>query len=65
VEAASSLEHAVVGEGAFGPGPGVCVGKREIAHSDDECTLDVRLTKSVISFRRSGLGAGDRKLHNH
>jgi hypothetical protein len=56
----AGLDHAVIGEGAFGPGPAVWVGKREIAHFDDEFTLDVRLTKPVIRARRSELAADGR-----
>jgi hypothetical protein len=56
----AALDPAVVGEGAFGAGPAVWVGKREIAHFDDESTLDVRLTRSVIRARRSQLVADPR-----
>jgi hypothetical protein len=44
-----------VGEGAFGPGPALWVGKREVAHFDDERTLDIRLTKDEIRRRRAEL----------
>jgi hypothetical protein len=56
----TGLDHVALGEGAFGPGPAVWVGKREIADFDDEFTLDVRLTKSVIRARRSELAADGR-----
>jgi hypothetical protein len=36
---------AVVGEWAFNYGPAIWVGKREVAHFDDEGTLDLRLTR--------------------
>ena len=45
----------MLGEGAFSPGPAVWVGKREVAHFDDDHTLDVRLTRKQISARRSEL----------
>ena len=48
-----------VGEGAFSPGPALWLGKREVAHFDDEHTLDVRLTKSEIRRRRNELSAHD------
>lgn len=51
----AELDHAAISEGAFGAGAAVWVGKREIAHFDDESTLDVRLTKPVIRARRSEL----------
>jgi hypothetical protein len=53
----AELDQAQIGEGACGPGPAVWVRKREIAHFDDECTLDVRLTKAVIRARRAELVA--------
>jgi Family of unknown function (DUF5519) len=56
----AGLDDAVIGEGAFGPGPAVWVGKREIAHFDNKLTVDVRLTKSVIRARRSELAADGR-----
>jgi Family of unknown function (DUF5519) len=60
IDRCADLAHASIGEGAFGPGPAVWVGKREVAHLDDESTVDVRLTKSVIRARRSQLAADDR-----
>jgi hypothetical protein len=60
IDRCAGLDNAVVGEGAFGPGPAVWVGKREIAHFDNEITVDVRLTKSVIRARRSELAADER-----
>lgn len=47
-------------EGAFTPGLALWVGRREIAHFDDERTLDVRLTKAVIRSRRDELTADER-----
>jgi hypothetical protein len=44
-----------LGEGAFAPGPALWVGTREVAHFDDEHTLDVRLTKPEIQRRRQEL----------
>ena len=49
-----------LGEGAFTPGLALWVGRREIAHFDDERTLDVRLTKAVIRSRRDELAAHER-----
>jgi len=49
------LDGVVVGEGAFSPGPAIWVGRREVAHFDDDDTLDVRLTKRLISERRAEL----------
>jgi Family of unknown function (DUF5519) len=57
IERCAGLDNAAIGEGAFGPGPAVWVGKREIAHFDNESTLDIRLTKSVIRARRPELAA--------
>jgi hypothetical protein len=50
-----------VGEGAFAPGPALWVGTREVAHFDDERTLDVRLTKPEIRRRRTEL-EGDARV---
>lgn len=60
VERCAELEHVAVGESAFGAGPGVWVGKREVAHLDDRSTLDVRLTRAVIRARRAELVAHER-----
>jgi hypothetical protein len=49
-----------IGEGAFSPGPALWVGKREVAHFDDERTLDVRLTKAEIRRRRHELKSDER-----
>lgn len=54
------LDGAVIGEGAFSPGPALWVGKREVAHLDGDQTLDVRLTKNVIASRRPALRSDDR-----
>jgi len=48
------LDGVAVSEGAFSPGPAIWVGRREVAHFDDD-TLDVRLTKQLISERRAEL----------
>jgi hypothetical protein len=56
----AELEGAAVGEGAFGPGTAVWVGKREVAHFDTEEVLDIRLTKSLIRSRRSDLRDDER-----
>ena len=53
-------DGATIGEGAFGAGPALWVGKREVAHFDAECTLDVRLTKTEIRRRRDELNADAR-----
>lgn len=50
-----------IGECAFGDGPPLWLGKREIAHFDGRSTLDVRLTKAIISGRRQQL-AGDERV---
>ena len=60
VERLLSVEGAIVGEGAFSPGPALWVGKREIAHLDGDQTLDVRLTRKVIASRRTELRADTR-----
>ncbi len=57
----ADLDDAVIGEGSFSPGPAVWVGTREVAHGDNDQTLDVRLTKKVIRGRRSGL-QGDARI---
>lgn len=49
----AGLPNAAISEGAFGDGAAVWVGKREVAHFDDESTLDVRLTKPLIRAYRS------------
>lgn len=55
-----SCEGTAVGEGAFEPGPALWLGKRDIAHFDDERTLDVRLTKAEIRRRRVELEQDER-----
>jgi hypothetical protein len=57
----ADLDGAVISAGAFSPGPAVWVGRREVAHGEDDRTLDVRLTKKVIRGRRSGL-QGDPRI---
>jgi hypothetical protein len=60
IEQCAELEGVGAAEGAFAPGPAICVGKREVAHFDADGALDVRLTKQVIHSRRSELEADDR-----
>ncbi len=60
LERLGRIDGAIIAEGAFAPGPALWVGKREIAHFDDEHTLDVRLTRNVISTRRSTLRVDNR-----
>lgn len=60
LEDCAEAGRAFVGEGAFAPGPAIWVGKREIAHFDNERTLDVRLTKEAIRARRAALRSDDR-----
>jgi hypothetical protein len=55
VERLAALDGAALGDGAFGPGPAVWVGRREVAHLDGDGTLDVRLTRQAISARRTEL----------
>ena len=55
-----SGDGSAMGEGAFAPGPALWVGRREVAHFDDERTLDVRLTKAVIQLRRVELKSDGR-----
>lgn len=61
IERLGRLHGGAIGEGAFSSGPAVWVGKREVAHFDDDQTLDVRLTKRVIRVRRPSLEA-DRRI---
>jgi len=60
IERAAEMPGAALGDGAFGDGRAVWVGKREVAHFDDEHTLDIRLTKSVIRIRRAELESDER-----
>jgi Family of unknown function (DUF5519) len=60
LDRSAKLDGVVVAEGTFGPGPALWVGKREVAHFDDEDTLDIRLTKAQIRARRSEFKADDR-----
>lgn len=55
IEAGGAIDGAAVGEGAFGPGPAVWVGRREVAHFDADGALDVRLTRQVVRARRDEL----------
>jgi hypothetical protein len=54
------LDGATLGEGRFGPGPAVWVGRREVAHPDADGTVDVRLTRKLIMDRKSDLEADPR-----
>jgi len=49
------LDGVVVNEGACSPGPAIWVGRRDVAHFDGDDKLDVRLTKQLISERRTEL----------
>jgi hypothetical protein len=60
IKRCAALDGAALGEGAFGPGPAVWVGTREVAHFDHDRTLDVRLTKAVIRARRAELKPDNR-----
>lgn len=59
-ESCSGLDGVQIGEGAFAPGPALWVGTREVAHVDADGSLDVRLTRQVISRRRAELRADQR-----
>ena len=54
VRCCDGLDGAVVSKGAFSPGPAIWVG-REVAHFDGDDTLDLRLSKRLISERRAEL----------
>jgi hypothetical protein len=60
LERCAEVDGAAIGEGAFGAETAIWVGTREVAHFDDEHTLDVRLTRQVIRDRRGELTADDR-----
>jgi len=60
IDGIGGIDGVAIGESAFSDGPGVWVGKREIAHFDDDNTLDVRLTKAAIRSRRDALRADER-----
>jgi hypothetical protein len=61
LESCSDLaEGTAVGEGAFAAGPALWVGRREIAHFDDELMLDVRLTQATIRLRRDKFQSDER-----
>ena len=49
------MDGVAVSEGAFSPGPAIWVGRREVDHFDADDTLDVRLTRRLISERRAEL----------
>ncbi len=60
LDRSAKLDDVEIAEGNFGPGPALWVGKREVAHFDDNDTLDIRLTKAQIRARRSEFKADDR-----
>jgi hypothetical protein len=60
IERLAELPGAVLGEGAFAPGPAIWAGRREVAHFDRDGMLEVRLTKGVIRARRVQLRADPR-----
>jgi Family of unknown function (DUF5519) len=60
IDRCADLDHAAIGESAFGAGPAVWVGNREVAHFDGDSTVDVRLTKPLIRVRRSELDLDER-----
>lgn len=60
IDRCDQLSGVAIGEGAFGPGPAVWVGTREIAHLDDDGSVDIRLTRGVIRSRRGALLADER-----
>jgi len=62
IDSWAGLDQAAVGEGAFRPGPAIWVGRREVAHFDDERTLDIRLTRVVIRAGRAELST-DHRVH--
>ena len=49
------VDDVTIAEGAFSAGPALWVGSREIAHFDQDTTLDLRLTKASIRSRRQAL----------
>lgn len=49
------VDDVTIAEGAFRAGPALWVGSREIAHFDQDTTLDLRLTKSSIRSQRQAL----------
>ena len=56
----AEVDGASIGGGAFGAAMGIWVGTREVAHFDDEQSLDVRLTRQVIRQRRDEFRADER-----
>ena len=58
-------DGAALGEGAFAPGPALWIGKREVAHFDEERRLEVRLTRTEIRRRRAELQLDDRVSLRH
>ena len=56
----NETDGVAIGEGSFGSESALWVGTREVAHFDDERTLDIRLTKPEIRRRRDELKADER-----
>jgi hypothetical protein len=54
------LEGVVVSDSAFGDGPALWVGRREVAHLDGNDVVDVRLTRPLIRARKASLAADPR-----
>lgn len=49
------IDGVTLGDGAFSPGPALWVGRREVAHFDDDRALDLRLTRARIREARPTL----------
>ena len=62
---ADGMPGAEIADGAFGPGPAVWVGRREVAHIDSADVLDIRLTRSVIRAERDVLRSDPRVTLRH
>jgi hypothetical protein len=60
LDACDQVPGAAIGDGAFRPGPAVWVGRREVAHLDDDDTVDIRLTRAAIKARRAELVEDER-----
>lgn len=60
LERCAAIDGATLGDGAFAAVRALWVGRREVAHFDDERALDVRLTKRVIREQRAQLRADER-----
>ena len=55
IERCGSIEGATVSDGVFTDGQAVWVGKREVAHAEEDGVVDIRLTKAVIRADRETL----------